>query len=703
MATRTGVLPPDEDGYELWLRYRTLPAAPRRRLLASARALLAPRPATPMTDAVVGELGRAIGVLCGRAPGRAARAAPGTIVLATPQSQPALAAACGPLEDLGDEGYVVRTAPVGRGRAIIVCARHERGLLYGGFALIRALQLGADPRSLDLRSAPALSLRLLNHWDNLDRSVERGYAGQSIWDWWKLPSIVDARYADHARACASVGINGVVLNNVNAASEVLSAAWIAKAAALADVFRPWGVRVYLSVRFSAPRELGGQATADPADAGVQRWWADKAAEIHRAIPDFGGWLVKANSEGQPGPQDYGRSHAEGANTLARALAPHGSVLMWRAFVYAAENPRDRAMQAYDEFVPLDGQFLPNVIVQVKNGPIDFQPREPFHPLFGAMRATPLILECQLTKEYLGFSTHLAYLGPMWEEVLRSDTHRPQAGHTVAATLTAQPRAGMAGVANIGSDRNWCGSHFDQANWYAYGRLAWDVGARSRAIAAEWAVLTFGNDPAVRDAVVRMMMASREAVVDYMTPLGLHHLMDTGHHHGPGPWVSELNRPEWNPTYYHRADRHGIGFDRSTRGSGAVSQYAEPLARRWDDPQTTPEELLLWFHHLPWGHPMPSGRDLWHELAERYDRGVRTVQRLRATWRRLQGHVDARRHRDVSEHLAQQHAEARWWRDACLAYFQSVNGRPWPEGVTPPAGTLAEYRAMRFAFAPGRGG
>jgi len=392
--------------------------------------------------------------------------------------------------------------------------------------------------------------------------------------------------------------------------------------------------------------------------------------------------------------------------LAQALAPHGGVVMWRAFVYSPENVDDRAMQAFAEFKPLDGKFASNVILQVKNGAIDFQPREPFHPLFGAMPATPLALELQLTKEYLGFSTHLAYLGPLFEEVLQSDTHaRAQAarvaqivdGSAHGAALTA-----IAGVANIGGERNWCGSHFDQANWYAFGRLAWNPDFSARAIAHEWVGQTFTRTPLARDAIVAMLMSSREAVVNYMTPLGLHHLMGTGHHHGPAPWVDNLARADWNPTYYHRADRDGIGFNRTSSGSRAVEQYAPDLVRQWSDPATTPEHFLLWFHHLPWDHKMMSGRSLWQELMAHYDQGVATVVDIRRQWSALRAFIDARRHAEVAAYLAVQEREARWWRDACIAYFQSVSELPLPEGVRPPEQSLETYKALHFSFAPGRG-
>lgn len=454
--------------------------------------------------------------------------------------------------------------------------------------------------------------------------------------------------------------------------------------------------MYLTARFSAPMEIGGLATADPLDPRVGAWWKAKADEIYRYVPDFGGFLVKANSEGQPGPQDFRRSHAEGANMLADALAPHGGTVMWRAFVYSNAQPEDRAKQAYDEFEPLDGRFRPNVILQVKNGPIDFQPREPFHPLFGAMPKTPLMMEFQVAKEYLGFATHLAYLAPMWEEALDSDTYRPRKGSPVAKTLT-----GIAGVANIGTDRNWTGSHFDQANWYAFGRLAWDPSMAARDIAEEWARMTFGNEAGFVSPVVEMMMGSRQAVVDYMTPLGLHHLMATGHHYGPGPWVDDLERADWNPTYYHRADGRGIGFDRGPGGSNAAGQYAPELARRFGSLRTVPDDYLLWFHHVSWDHRMRSGRTLWHELVDRYSRGVEKVRRMRATWQWIGIHSDPRRKADIATFLAIQEKEAEWWRDASIAYFQSISRRPLPTGYVSPARSLEYYKALAFPHAPGQ--
>lgn len=686
-----------EDGYALWLRYA--PVEPAR--AADARMRLAEVVApdrTPTQRAAREELERGLRGLTGNAPRMQGVAATNaSLVLGTPQSSTLIAPFREEIESLGDEGYLLRRARIGGRDVLLVAARRDIGVLYGVFHLLRLLQTGALPDALEVRESPRLRLRLLNHWDNLDGHVERGYAGRSLWDWQTLPEWRDPRYTDYARANASLGINGTVLNNVNASAQSLAPAYLAKAAALADVFRPYGIRVYLSARFSAPIELGGLKTADPLDPDVQRWWRDKADEIYARIHDFGGFLVKANSEGQPGPQDYGRSHADGANLLADALAPHGGVVMWRAFVYAHEVPEDRATQAYTEFAGLDGDFRPNVIVQVKNGPIDFQPREPFHPLFGAMPRTPLMMEVQITKEYLGFATHLVYLGPLYEEALQSDTHARGEGSTVARSL-----AGIAGVANLGNDRTWSGSHFDQANWYAFGRLAWNPEQSARDIATDWAAMTFAPDPAVVAPIVEMMMASREAAVNYMTPLGLHHLMARGHHYGPGPWVDGGPRADWTSVYYHRADRDGIGFDRTARGSNAVGQYAPEVAALYGDLARVPEPLLLWFHHVPWDHRMASGKTLWNALVGRYSQGVDQVQAMQGTWASLRGRVDRQRYEQVAAFLRIQRREAQWWRDASVAYFQSVSGRPLPAGEVAPPHPLAWYEALQFPSAPGDG-
>jgi len=697
-----------EDGYDLWLRYQPSAPGPVRELVAGA--------GSPTLEAAQRELVRGLSGLAGapipvvREPGQS-----GAVLFGTPRSSALIAGLSLGLERAGDEGYVIRSTSIGGHAVTVIAANSDVGALYGAFHFLRLLQTGQGSQSLDLVSQPRTKLRVLDHWDNLDRHVERGYAGQSIWDWHKLPGWLDPRYTDYARACASIGINGAVLTNVNANAVSLTPPYLEKAAALANVLRPYGVRVYLTARFSAPIELGGLKTADPLDPEVRAWWKAKIDEIYQYVPDFGGFLVKANSEGQPGPQDYKRTHADGANMLAGPLAAHGGIVMWRAFVYSSDNTEDRAKQAYSEFVPLDGKFADNVLVQVKNGPIDFQPREPFSPLFGAMPKTPLMMEFQITKEYLGYATHLVYLGTMWEEALEADTMVSGKGSTVAKVIEGKLQGahshsgltGMAGVANIGADRNWSGSHFDQANWYAFGRLAWDPQLSARSIAEEWVRMTFSNDPALVTPVVAMMMGSREAAVDYMTPLGLAHLMGTGHHYGPAPWVSDLKRPEWNPAYYHRADASGIGFERGpprngNGGSDATSQYSPKVAAIYADPEKTPENLLLWFHHVSWDRRMSSGRTLWDELVYRYDHGVETVKQMRRTWDAQRDRVDAERFAQVAAFLAIQEQEAQWWRDACVAYFQSISKRPLPAGSAPPAHPLEYYKALTFPYAPGRG-
>jgi len=669
-----------EDGYRLWLRYDPLPAEVRQRFAPSVTEIVVQSNGA-IARSASSELQHGLsGLLAKPIPVRQSVDRDGAIVAELKKAR------------LGSEGFTIRSTRVSGHRATVITASDERGLLYGAFALLRRVQTEQPIDQLDLRDRPRLALRMLDHWDNLNGSVERGYAGRSLWDWRTLPDWKDPRYTDYARADASIGINGVVLNNVNAEADILTGPYLKKVKALADIFRPWGIRVYLSARFSAPIDIGGLKTADPLDPAVRAWWKAKSDEIYAQIPDFGGFLVKANSEGEPGPQDYHRTHADGANMLAEALRPHGGIVLWRAFVYSSMN-EDRAKQAYDEFAPLDGKFADNVIVQIKNGPIDFQPREPFHPLFGAMPHTKLAMEAQITKEYLGFNTHLAYLGTMWEEVLKSRTWRPQPSSRVKDSISA-----MAGVANTGSSRSWSGSQFDQANWYAFGRLAWDPQASAQSIAEEWTRMTWGNDQRIVKTVVPMMMGSRQAVVDYMTPLGLAHLMGTDHHYGPAPWVSDLQRPEWNPVYYHRADANGIGFERTMEGSNALSQYATEVQLGFVDVDNL--DFLLWFQHVPWDQKIElTGRTVWEELVWRYDHGLDEVRAMRRHWETLRGSVDEQRFAEVSAYLAIQEREAKWWRDACIAYFESVSHRPLPAGVAPPEHPLFYYEALRFPYAP----
>tara|TARA_B100001750_G_scaffold209354_1_gene189142 strand:+ start:208526 stop:210616 length:2091 start_codon:yes stop_codon:yes gene_type:complete len=607
-------------------------------------------------------------------------------------------------ESFGNEGFALKSLNTKKAQKVIVTANSEIGLLYGTFRLLAMMQQHSDLTNIDLADSPKIDIRMLNHWDNLDRTVERGYAGFSLWNWQKLPEFIDQRYVDYARANASVGINAVSLTNVNANALILTPMYLEKVKALAETFRPYGIKVYLTARFSAPIEIGGLETADPLNQKVIEWWQAKADEIYGLIPDFGGFLVKANSEGQPGPQNYDRNHVDGANMMAKALAPHKGNVIWRAFVYSEHDADDRAKQAYSEFVPYDGQFLPNVLVQVKNGAIDFQPREPFHPMFGAMPKTPIMMEFQITKEYLGFSTHLVYLPKLYEEVLEADTYQEGKGSIVAkvldGSLQGQQITGMAGVANIGNDLNWTGHPFGQADWYGFGRQAWNPYLDSEKIADEWLRMTFSNDEKFIAPIKEMMVTSREAVVNYMNPLGLHHIFDTGHHYGPGPWVSELSRPEWNPVYYHQADENGIGFDRTPSGSNATAQYAQPVAEMFNDPKTCPEEYLLWFHHLPWDYQLKSGETLWNGLAKKYQEGVNQVAKMQETWNQMKPYVSTEQHKEVNMLLTIQHKEAKWWRDACLLYFQTFSKQELPVGVEKPEHDLEYYKSLKFPFAPG---
>lgn len=603
------------------------------------------------------------------------------------------------LEELGPEGYIIRTVLRGKNHITVVASSEEKGLLYGVFHLLRLIQTKQSLNSLDIREKPLYDLRLLNHWDNLNGTIERGYAGYSIWKWEELPETVSPRYSEYARANASIGINGTVLNNVNASPDILKSDYLKKVKVIADIMRPYGIKVYLSVNFSSPKILGGLSDSDPLNPEVQKWWQNKIVELYDLIPDFGGFLVKANSEGQPGPQDYGRTHAEGANMLADALKPYSGIVMWRAFVY---NPseEDRAKQAYNEFVPLDGTFRDNVIVQVKNGPVDFQPREPFSPLFGAMKKTAIMPELQITQEYLGFSNHLVYLGTQWKEFFQSDTYSKGEGSTVAKTtdgsLFDHTITAIAGVANIGEDTNWTGHHFAQANWFAFGRLAWNHTLSSEEIADEWIKMTFTQNDEFLVPVKKMMLDSWQTAVDYMMPLGLHHIFAWGHHYGPEPWCDIPGaRADWLPKYYHNASIDGIGFDRTTGGSNAVSQYYSPLDETFNNIESCPEDLLLWFHHISWDHTMKNGNNLWDEMCFRYDRGVQKVRDFQKIWDRTEGNIDRERFEHVQSRLKIQSRDAVWWKDACLLYFQTYSKKPIPYNIERPVHELEDLKNIKL--------
>ncbi|WP_018479476.1 alpha-glucuronidase family glycosyl hydrolase [Pontibacter roseus] len=696
-----------EDGYRLWQRYDLVQDASKLAAYRQTVGELVLEGDSPTLSVAQKELQTGLAGLLGQPVAVAQQPTQQrALVAGTPSSSTFIKnlGIADRLKPLGDEGYLLLTTKQNGRSYTLIAANTDIGVLYGSFHFLRLLQTQQDISSLSLSSAPKTRNRVLNHWDNLDRTVERGYAGFSLWDWHRLPDYIDQRYIDYARANASIGINGTVLTNVNANALVLTPAYIQKVAALADAFRPYGLKVYLTARFSAPIEIGGLKTADPLEPQVQAWWKAKSDEIYKAIPDFGGFLVKANSEGQPGPQNYGRNHAEGANMLADVVAPHGGIVMWRAFVYDDKEPDDRAKQAYNEFKPLDGTFRDNVLVQVKNGAIDFQPREPFHPLFGAMPKTPLMMEFQITQEYLGQGTSLAYLSPMYKETLDSDTHAKGKGSTVAkvvdGTLHKHQLTGIAGVANIGTDRNWTGHQFGQANWYNFGRLAWNHDLSSEAIAEEWIRMTFTNKQEFVAPVKQMMLASHETVVNYMTPLGLHHIMAWDHHYGPGPWIKDKHRADWTSVYYHKADEKGIGFDRTKTGSNAVAQYFPPVAKQFSSLKQVPEKYLLWFHHVGWDYKVKSGRTLWDELCYRYSDGVKGVQQMQQTWDKMQGQVDEERFQHVKTFLAMQEKEARWWRDACLLYFQTFSKRPIPQDLEKPAHTLEHYMRLDPKFVPG---
>jgi len=690
---------PAEDGYRLWLRWDKIGNETLLKTYSGNISFIRLSGESPIARTAREELRSGLSGLLDKAIGQEIKKTTGGVIGGLVGN--AEIASLVKEEDLAkirEEGFLIRWD----GKRIILAARDDRGLLYGAFYLLSHLQRELPLGALNAIENPKTRIRLLNHWDNLDRTTERGYAGFSIWNWHELPEFRDPRYRDYARANASVGINGTVVTNVNANELVFRRDYLEKVAALAEEFRPFGIKIYLTARFSSPIELGGLKTADPLDPEVRQWWVDKVKEIYSLIPDFGGFLVKANSEGQPGPQQYGRNHADGANMLADALKPFGGILMWRAFVYSEEKPEDRAKQAFNEFVPLDGKFRDNVMIQVKNGPVDFQPREPVHPLFGAMPNTSVMMEFQITKEYLGQGTHLVGMANLYEEVLDTDTWARGKGSTVASVLDGslfgRGLTGMAGVSNIGTARNWTGHHFGQADWYAFARMAWDPYLDSEKIFREWAGLTFSADTFVVSTITQMLVSSYETCVHYMAPLGLHHIMAAGHHYGPGPWVSDMPRADWTSVYYHRADDKGLGFDRTSTGSDALAQYSPGLREYYADKNNL--KFLLWFHHVGWDETLPGGRTLWEELCRRYDQGAKEAAVLKNKWFFVKPYIDAERYEQVSMHLSIQEKEARWWRDACIAYFQTFSKMELPAGLEPPEHDLEYYMSLDFPYAPG---
>lgn len=700
-----------EDGYEVWLRYTPVTDDSLKKyyqqqiqqLIIESDSATARVTAAELQRGIAGLLDKPLALVKkGQASNNNLK---GAIIVGTPGSSPLISSLNWQerLQPLGDEGFIIEETQINERPVLVIAANTDVGALYGSFHLLRLMQTQQSLQKISINSAPKLQHRVINHWDNLNRVVERGYAGLSLWDWGTLPDHKSQRYEDYARINASLGINGTVINNVNADPRVLSDQFLKKIAALADVFRPYGIKMYLSINYNSPRAFGDLETGDPLDPGVQKWWQERTKKVYEYIPDFGGYLVKANSEGQPGPQDYKRDHADGANMLAAALKPYGGVVFWRAFVYHPDI-EDRFRGSYDEFKPLDGKFADNVILQVKNGPIDFQPREPYSALFSAMEKTNMMMEFQVTQEYFGFATHLAYQGPLFEESLRTDTFVKGKGSTIGNILEGKvfntKRTGMAAVVNPGTDRNWTGHPFVQSSWYAFGRMAWDHNVSAEAAAEEWLRMTFSNDKKFIEPVKKFMMESREAGVNYRSPLGLTHLYSQGDHYGPAPWTANLERPDWTAIYYHRAAKDGVGFNRTKTGSNAVAQYPQPLAQQYGDLKTVPEDLLLWFHHVSWDHKMQSGRTLWNELVHKYYEGVEQVRNMQREWDKLEKFVDAERFAQVKALLKIQERDAVIWRDSCVLYFQTFSGKPIPMQYEKSEHDLDYYKTLaRTRYVP----
>ena len=684
-----------DDGYKLWLKYNLVSDTSLLNVYKTAihACLIKGESATVL--AAKEELQNGLGGLLGlTVPQVNDVNEDGIIIVGTIQHFPFLNGTS--VKDnvlkIGDEGFVISNINVSGRKTIVITANKDIGVLYGVFHFLRLLQTHQSITNLAILSSPKTKLRMLDHWDNLNGLHE--YPGlHSIFDWQKLPEYIRPRYRDYARANASIGINATAVNCVNADPRFLTHDILVKVAALADVFRPYGIRVFLCPNFNSPAKLGDLKTGDPMNPEVKQWWRTKVKEIYSLIPDFGGFLVKANSEGEPGPQDFGRTQAEGCNLLAEAIKPYNGIVIWRTFVYDY-NPKDRAREAYDIFKPLDGKFAENAMVQVKNGPLDFQPREPFSPLFGSMPNTPIILEVDIGMGALGQDVNLVFQAPMWREALMADTYAKGKGSTVAkiidGSLENYKLSGMAGVANTYLENNWTGNLFGQSNWYSFGRLAWDYDITSEQIADEWIKMTFSNNPSIVDPIKKIMMSSRENVVNYMDPLGLNML--TGWGGFRGPWVNNSVHANWNSPYYHHADSIGLGFDRTKTGSNAINQYAPQVAEVFGSLEKCPEEYLLWFHHVPWKYRLKSGKTMWAELCLHYYDGVEGVKQTQSIWDSLEGRIDNEQFRSVQVLLKIQYNDAVKWRDGCVLYFQTFSRMPLPSGLKEPEHDLQYYMA-----------
>jgi alpha-glucuronidase len=664
-----------EDGYALWLRY--VKVSDNSKLQAYRQAvtqIVVPSDPSPTVAAARDELVKGLsGLLDDKIEASSSITRDGAVVLA-------------PSNGENPDGFAITSTSISGHTATLISGNRPIGQLYGAFHFLRLIQTGRVIRHLDISEQPLLQRRILSHWDNLNGLIERGYAGQSLWKWDELPSTLDPRYMDYARANASLGINGAILNNVNTAARLLEPAELKKVAALADVFRPYGIRVYLTAKFSAPIDIGGLATCDPLDPAVRQFWKRTADQTFALIPDFGGWQVKADSEGQPGPAKYGRTQADGANCLAEALAPHGGIVIWRAFVYGGSG--DRALDSYRVFKPLDGQFAPNVVLTVKNGPVDFQPREPFHPLFGAMPKSQLFAELEITQEYIGHDWHLVYLGEEWQEFFRSDTHARGQGSTIGRIVDGSifhaPITGCLGIANTGSDRNWCGSDFAQANWFAWGRLAWNHNQSAADIADDWIRMTWSNDQPTVNSIRSMMLGSWQTFIRYDAPLGLTFLQQLTSHFNPDPR---------GRTKSFGLDSAGIGMDRTTTGDNGGAQYFSPIRDEFTDIHRVDLKYLLWFHHVPWTEKLSTGRTLWEELCFQYTQGVHEAEQIQKTWQSLTGSIDPQRHSAVADRLARQVSDAKYWRDYSLRFFHTVSKLPLPADI-PETGPLGPPKAKR---------